>query len=869
MNICMISYSVYESDGRVMRYAETLAKRGDRVDVIALSRAERTSDDVIAGVNVFRVQGRTHDEKGPLTYLVRLLSFFVRAMLFMLRRQPRGKYDVVHVHSVPDFMVFTAWLPKLQGAKIILDIHDVLPELYASKFGVSETSLIYKLLLKVEKSSAAFADHVIIANDIWRGKLLARSVPADKCTAILNFPDRSIFARQGRSRADESFVMLYPGTLNWHQGLDIAIRAFAAIKDAAPNAEFHIYGVGPAEDSLRSLAASLGLNGRVKLNGTREIRDVASLMENADLGVVPKRNDPFGDEAFSTKTLEFMAMGVPVLVADTKIDRYYFTDSIVQFFRAGDEASLSESMLGLIRNSDRRGDLVRNASKFIDSNDWESNKSRYLDIVDGLTAHVRPRCFPSVYSFGHSPVGPSNKTSDALSQYYRCPEFYSRLSLKGELSEERGFFRWGEHIVYGRCSGQGPANSPTGPLYDALQDTSAKSGTTCLPFDPTEVIDSLRYERYSQSGNSQVDSAIAKLYYLVRPLMPIEVRKHLQRVRLNGWRDIPFPKWPVDRTADQVAEQLLLLALRAQGVDRIPFIWFWPDGAASCAVMTHDVETTAGRDFCSTLMDIDDSFGIKASFQVVPERRYDVPSSYLDSIRNRGFEINVQDLNHDGHLFRDRTEFLSRVEKINSYGREFGAAGFRSAILYRRQEWYDSLQFSYDMSVPNVAHLDPQRGGCCTIMPYYVGGILELPVTMTQDYSIFHILDDHSIALWKQQSELIMQKHGFMSFIIHPDYITKDRERKTYETLLSYLSQLRSERKVWIPLPREVDQWWRQRTQMKLVRHGNEWHIEGPGHERAQLAYASEKNGQIDYTIDSSQQASSLVKSEKELLRPS
>src|ERR1700674_123381 len=114
MNICMISYSVYESDGRVMRYAETLAKRGDRVDVIALSRAERTSDDVIAGVNVFRVQGRTHDEKGPLTYLVRLLSFFVRAMLFMLRRQSRGKYDVVHVHSVPDFMVFTAWLPKLQ-----------------------------------------------------------------------------------------------------------------------------------------------------------------------------------------------------------------------------------------------------------------------------------------------------------------------------------------------------------------------------------------------------------------------------------------------------------------------------------------------------------------------------------------------------------------------------------------------------------------------------------------------------------------------------------------------------------------------------------------------------------------------------------
>jgi glycosyltransferase involved in cell wall biosynthesis len=858
MNVCMISYSVYESDGRVMRYAETLAQRGDLVDVIALSRAGRTCDDVISGVNVFRVQGRTHDEKGPLTYLVRVLSFFVRAMLLLMQRQSRVKYDLVHVHSVPDFMVFTAWLPRLQGAKIILDIHDVLPELYASKFGVSQTSLIYKLLLQVEKSSAKFADHVIIANDIWRAKLLDRSVPADKCTAILNFPDRSIFARQGRTRADGQFVMLYPGTLNWHQGLDIAVRAFAAIKDAAPNAEFHIYGVGPAEDSLHSLVASLGLNGRVQLNGRREIRDVASLMENADLGIVPKRNDPFGDEAFSTKTLEFMAIGVPVLVADTKIDRYYFTDSIVQFFRAGDEASLSAAMLELIRNSERRADLVRNASKFIETNDWESNKSRYLNIVDGLTADVR--LSPAANSSGRLQVtGSSNKISDALSDYYRCPELYARFSLKGELSERRGFFRLGEHTVYGRCAGHAPANSPTGHLFDALQNARAESGTTQLPFDPEEVINSLRYERYCQTGNSQIDSAIARLYYLVRPLMPVEVRKHLQKVRLDGWRDLPFPKWPVDRTVDQVSEQLLLLALRTHGVDRIPFIWFWPDGAASCAVMTHDVETTAGRDFCSTLMDINDSFGIKASFQVVPERRYEVPSSYLDSIRNRGFEINVQDLNHDGRLFRDRTEFLARAQKINSYGREFGAVGFRSAILYRQQEWYDALQFSYDMSVPNVAHLDPQRGGCCTIMPYYVGGILELPVTMTQDYSLFHILDDRSIDLWKQQSELIMQNHGLMNFIVHPDYITEARERKTYEALLSYLSRLRSERQVWVPLPREVDQWWRQRSQMTLVRHGDEWHIEGPGHERAQLAYASEKNGQIEYTIDSRQHAEQTV----------
>jgi hypothetical protein len=283
--------------------------------------------------------------------------------------------------------------------------------------------------------------------------------------------------------------------------------------------------------------------------------------------------------------------------------------------------------------------------------------------------------------------------SDFISQYYRCPEFYTQFSLEGDLSEQRGFFGLGANVVYGRCSGQPPSNSPTGPLHDALQNAIAEGGETHLRFDPMEVINSLRYELYCQSGHSTVESTIAKLYYLVRPLLPVEVRKHLQKVRLNGWHHIPFPKWPVDRTVDQVAEQLLLLSLKANGVNSIPFIWFWPDGAASCAVMTHDVETTEGRDFCSTLMDINDSFGIKASFQVVPERRYEVPGSYLDSMRSRGFEINVQDLNHDGHLFRDIAGFLSRVEKINSYGREFGAAGFRSAILYRRQEWYDAYSF--------------------------------------------------------------------------------------------------------------------------------------------------------------------------------
>ena len=192
--------------------------------------------------------------------------------------------------------------------------------------------------------------------------------------------------------------------------------------------------------------------------------------------------------------------------------------------------------------------------------------------------------------------------------------------------------------------------------------------------------------------------------------------------------------------------------------------------------MTHDVETKAGRDFCQTLMDIDDSLGIKASFQIIPEERYEVSPEFLESIRQRGFEVVVHDLNHDGHLYRDREQFLERAAKINSYGKDYRADGFRAGVLYRKQLWYDALRFAYDMSVPNVARLDPQRGGCCTVMPYFMGNILELPVTTIQDYTLFNILNDYSIDIWKRQIEIIMAKHGLMSFIVHPDYIMKPRE---------------------------------------------------------------------------------------------
>ena len=186
----------------------------------------------------------------------------------------------------------------------------------------------------------------------------------------------------------------------------------------------------------------------------------------------------------------------------------------------------------------------------------------------------------------------------------------------------------------------------------------------------------------------------------------------------------------------------MALVLKAQARNRsIPFIWFWPDGASACGMMTHDVEGQAGLDFCDELMDIDDSYAIKSAFQLIPGGREDAWRRTAARLRQRGFEVNLHDLNHDGRLFADKAAFLRHARRINEYAREFGCDGFRSGAMYREQGWFGAFEFSYDMSVPNAAHLEPQRGGCCTVMPYFVGNILELPLTTVQDYTLFHILE--------------------------------------------------------------------------------------------------------------------------------
>jgi hypothetical protein len=171
--------------------------------------------------------------------------------------------------------------------------------------------------------------------------------------------------------------------------------------------------------------------------------------------------------------------------------------------------------------------------------------------------------------------------------------------------------------------------------------------------------------------------------------------------------------------------------------------------------------------------------------------------------------------------------------------------------MYRNLSWYDAFHFSYDMSVPNVAHLDPQRGGCCTVFPYFVGDILELPLTATQDYPLFNIIRSNPMEMWSKQMELIVAKHGLVSFIIHPDYIVEPEKQALYRELLKMLRKYNREKNVWLALPREVDTWWRARGAMSLECKDGNWSVRGKGSERAMVAYATLENGRIKYQLPS------------------
>jgi glycosyltransferase involved in cell wall biosynthesis len=382
----MLTHSFYESDNRIIRYARALADRGDEVHVVSLRRSSsQPVREACDGVQVHRIQDRFGKHgHSAWAFLWPLVRFCLRAMWWFVRSGAR--FDVVHVHNIPDFLVLGALPAKLRGARVVLDIHDIVPEFFASKFSAAPDSLIVRSLLAMERASAAAADHVILANHLWLDRYGERCRAAHKSSVMLNHVDEKVFRPLPRRRQSTEARIVFPGGLQWHQGLDIAIRAFALLHGKLPDAHFDIYGDGNMKPQLQELVIALDLQQHVHLHDPVNLGEVAQIMADADLGVVPKRADSFGNEAYSTKIMEFMAVGVPAVVSETRIDRHYFDDSVVRFFPSGNVQALAEAMYELLSDKTARETLAARARLYVGRHGWSNHREGYLQLIDGLCA---------------------------------------------------------------------------------------------------------------------------------------------------------------------------------------------------------------------------------------------------------------------------------------------------------------------------------------------------------------------------------------------------------------------------------------------------------------------------------------------------
>jgi peptidoglycan/xylan/chitin deacetylase (PgdA/CDA1 family) len=290
--------------------------------------------------------------------------------------------------------------------------------------------------------------------------------------------------------------------------------------------------------------------------------------------------------------------------------------------------------------------------------------------------------------------------------------------------------------------------------------------------------------------------------------------------------------------------------------DRIPFIWFWPHGKNFAFVITHDVETQKGLRNIERICEIERRYGFRSSWNFVPER-YSVDRRLLERLVNDGFEIGIHGLKHDGKLFNSRKIFDERMRKIKKYATKWGTVGFRSPATHRNPDWMMNIPFEYDSSFPDTDPYEPQSGGCLSVFPFFIGHLVELPITLAQDHTLFDILEYKDISIWKQKIDWIEKMNGMANVIVHPDYIRPRKSRgrdkevrypiRYYEELLRYV---KSKGNYWHASPRDVARWWRRRdsSEIRLDKNG-EPYIKGPAAKEGVITWIKMVNDEVVFEV--------------------
>jgi glycosyltransferase involved in cell wall biosynthesis len=387
-SVCMIAYSEYPSDARIRREAETLAANPHfAVTVIALKEGHRPRTYVMDGVRVREVNLARYRGTRACKYIAAYLAFALRAFYHCSKIFVLENVDVVHVHNMPDFLVFSALLPRLFGKKLVLDIHDSVPETFASKFEM-KSAFLFWLLCKEEAISILPSNRVICVNHPQRDTLLRRGVSSGKMYVSMNVPDHKRFFLKSNNNhkaiATNAFNLVYHGTITRRLGLDILIHALAGLVPQIRCIHLHLWGDGELVGEMKGLAATLGIQERVHFYGKIPLPDLPGKLNAMDLGVVSNRRSEAAELMLPVKMMEYIALGIPVVAPRLACIQYYFSEEMVSYYDPGDSQSMQNAILRMYLDEPGRRRQGEQAREFLKRYGWEGQSQDFLNFYSDI-----------------------------------------------------------------------------------------------------------------------------------------------------------------------------------------------------------------------------------------------------------------------------------------------------------------------------------------------------------------------------------------------------------------------------------------------------------------------------------------------------
>lgn len=385
--ICVVVQSYYLRDPRVRREAEALVEAGYEVDVLTLKDKGEPWKEVVDGVRIYRMP-LSRKRSSRKRYIFEYSAFLLMTAIAQAFLHIRRRYALVHVNNMPNILVLSAIVPKLFGAKVLLDVHDPMAELFVSKYGLTENSWPIKVLRLNERISDAFADRVITVSEVMKDRLVKLGVPPDKVEVVLNVPDMKIFKPIQRCNEEgrkKTFTLLFTGTVAERYGLDLTMRVVARLQDQCPGLGLKIVGEGDHMPYLLHLKEELGAD-YVDFYAPVSITDIPQMASDCDATVQPQLQDCHTDLCFSTKVIESFALGLPVIASATETLKRYFDDTQIVFFEPGDEDGLANAIKSVYFNPELRRSLATEGLRLSMCLNWELEKPKFLKIIETMLA---------------------------------------------------------------------------------------------------------------------------------------------------------------------------------------------------------------------------------------------------------------------------------------------------------------------------------------------------------------------------------------------------------------------------------------------------------------------------------------------------